>query len=76
MTLSNEQLSALIENYANHIIDGMDTETLESMVYDLLVREYETHTEEQIIGEIQELYDNEVAADLIESVGADPDTIL
>ena len=76
MTLSNEQLSALIENYANHIIDGMDTETLESMVYDLLVREYETHTEEQIIGEIQELYDNEVAAGLIESVGADPDTIL
>ena len=76
MTLSNEQLSALIENYANHIIDGMDTETLESLVYDLLVREYETHTEEQIIGEIQELYDNEVAAGLIESVGADPDTIL
>ena len=68
MTLSNEQLSALIENYANHIIDGMDTVTLESMVYDLLVREYETYTEEQIIGEIEELYGEELVNDLLESV--------
>ena len=67
MTLNTAQFAQLIENYANHIIDGMDVETLESMVYDLLVREYETYTEEQIVGEIEELYGEEVAQDLLES---------
>ena len=67
MTLNTAQFAQLIENYANHIIDGMDVETLESMVYDLLVREYETYTDEQIVGEIEELYGEEVAQDLLES---------
>ena len=76
MTLNSSQLEELIENYASLIIEGLDTKDLEAMVFDLLTREYETYTEEQIVGEIQELYGDEVAADLIESVGADPDTIL
>jgi hypothetical protein len=41
---------------------------LNLMVFDLLVREYETYTEEQIVGEIVDLYGEEVAADLLESV--------
>ena len=48
----------------------MDVDTLASMVYDLLVREYETYTEEQILGEIEELYGEELAADLVESATA------
>ena len=65
MTLSKEQFAKLVENYANHIIDGMDSETMESMVYDLLVREYETYTEEQIVGEIEELYGDDLLAELM-----------
>jgi hypothetical protein len=38
------------------------------MVFDLLTREYDTYTEEKIVGEIEELYGEEVAADLLESV--------
>jgi hypothetical protein len=38
------------------------------MVFDLLVREYETYTEEQIVGEIEELYGEEFAQELLESV--------
>jgi hypothetical protein len=76
MTLNSSQFEQLIENYALHIIEGMDSETMEQMIFDLLTREYETYTEDQIVGEIQELYGDEVAADLIESTGADPDTIL
>jgi hypothetical protein len=68
MTLSKEQFSTLVENYVHHIVEGMDVDTMTSMVYDLLTREYETYTEEQIVGEIEELYGEEVAADLIESV--------
>jgi hypothetical protein len=70
MTLSKEQLSILVENYAQHIVDGMDTKSLESMVFDLLVREYETYTEEHILGEVKELYGDEYAADLVESASA------
>ena len=76
MTLTEPQFEQLVENYVSLIVEGMDVETLETMVFDLLVREYEKYTEGQIIGEIQELYGDELVADLIESTGADPDTIL
>ncbi len=68
MTLSKEKLSNLIENYTNLIIDGMDTKDLEVLVFDLLTREYETYTEDQILGEVEELYGEEVLNDLLESV--------
>ena len=67
MTLNGLQFTQLVENYVSHIIDGMDSKTMESMVYDLLVREYEDLSEEQIVGEIEELYGEEVAQDLLES---------
>jgi hypothetical protein len=67
MTLNKAQFQQFIENYANHIIDGMEVKDLEMMVFDLLVREYETFTEEQIVGEIEELYGDELVADLLES---------
>jgi hypothetical protein len=67
MTLTTEQLSKLVENYASHIVEGLDTESLESMVFDLLIREYETYSEEQIVGEITEIYGEEFVVDLLES---------
>lgn len=66
MTLNKEQFSKFVENYASHILEGMDVESLEVMVFDLLVKEYKTYTEEEIVSEIEELYGEEVAADLIE----------
>ena len=65
MTLNKAQL---IENYVSFVVDGMDTETMQVMVYDLLVREYETYTEEKIVGEITDIYGEEYAQDLLESV--------
>jgi hypothetical protein len=38
------------------------------MVFDLLTREYETYTEEQIVGEITELYGEEVAYEFYNDV--------
>ena len=73
MKLTNkEQFSQFVENYVSHIVDGMDVDTLETMVFDLLCREYETYTEEQIVDEIEELYGEEVAQDLLESATAVP----
>ena len=76
MTLNSSQLEELIENYATHVIEGLDNDSMQSMLFDLLTREYETYTEAQLVGEIQELYGDELTAELIESTGADPDTIL
>ena len=68
MTLSKEQFDKLVENYVSFMMDGMDTETMQVMVYDLLTREYEKYTEEQIVGEIEELYGEEVAWDFYNDV--------
>jgi frataxin-like iron-binding protein CyaY len=67
MTLNTAQFAQLVENYVSHIVDGMDSKTMESMVYDLLTREYEDVSEEYIINEIEQLYGEEVATDLLES---------
>jgi len=41
---------------------------MQSMLYDLLVREYEDLSEEYILNEIEQHYGEEVAQDLLESV--------
>ena len=68
MTLKKEQFSKLVENYASHIMEGLDSASLELMVFDLLTREYETYTEEQILGEIENLYGEEVAYEFYNDV--------
>ena len=65
MTLSKEQFAKLVENYASQIIEGLDSASMELMVFDLLVREYETYTEEQIVGEIEELYGEDMVKELV-----------
>ena len=68
MTLNKEQFAKLVENYASQIIEGLDSASMELMVFDLLVREYETYTEEQIVGEIEELYGEDMVAELMPTV--------
>jgi hypothetical protein len=68
MTLNKAQFDQFVENYVSHIVEGLDVESLETMVFDLLVREYETYTEKEIVGEIEDLYGEEFATDLLESV--------
>ena len=72
MTLNKAQFQQFIDNYANHIIEGLDNDSMEIMLFDLLTAEYADYTEEQIVGEIEELYGEEVAADLLESASAVP----
>ena len=67
MTLNKAQFNQLVENYVSQIVDGLDVESLETMVTDLLIREYETYTEEEILGEVTEIYGEEFATELLES---------
>jgi len=63
--MNNEQLNQLKENYANMIIDGMDMDDLVQMCFDMLMDAYKDCTEEEIRGEIVDLYDEEVLESLM-----------
>ena len=72
MTLNKAQFEKFVENYVIQIVEGLDIDSLESMVTDLLIREYETYSEEHILGEIKEIYDEQYAQELLESVADVP----
>ena len=72
MTLNKAQFQQLIDNYANHIIEGLDNDSMEIMLFDLITAEYADYTEEQIVNEIEELYGEEFAQDLLESASDVP----
>jgi hypothetical protein len=46
--------STLIETYAEQIMDGMDMKTMEQFVFDTLVDNLNSYTEEELIAEITE----------------------
>ena len=54
----------LVENYVDHIIDGLDTDSLAAMVRDLLLNEYEKLTWDEVTDEIVDLYDEDTLIDL------------
>ena len=68
MTLNKAQFTQFVENYVSDIVEGLDVDQLSTIAFDLLVREYETYTEEQIVGEVTEIYGEEFATELLESV--------
>jgi hypothetical protein len=65
MTLTKEQFNALVEAYTNFVVDGMDMDTMTQMVYETLETHFSEYTDEQLINEIVERYDEEV----LESLG-------
>ena len=62
---NNSDLFALKENYINHIIDGMDVDSLAQMAYDLLLDSYEDCTWDDITEEIVDLYDEDTLVNLL-----------
>ena len=67
-TMNKEQLAQFKFNYCEHIIDGMDMDTLITLAHDLLMDSYQDCTEEEIKEEILDLYDEEVLNDMLEEV--------
>ena len=49
----------------NHIIDGMDVDTLAQMAHDLLMDEYEKLSWDEVTEEIVNLYDEDTLVNLI-----------
>ena len=63
--MNDAELFALKENYVNHIIDGMDMDSLCQLAFDLLIAEYKDCSEDDMIEEIKDLYDEETLISLI-----------
>ena len=63
--ITNKDTSALVENYVDYIIDGMDMDCLLQMCHDLLTREYEKLSWDEITEEIVDLYDEDTLISLI-----------
>ena len=68
MTLTDNQLDQLIDNYAERIVDDMDVKCLMQFVYDTIVENLRGKDEEEVLGEIAYVYDEDVIKELMESV--------
>jgi len=62
---NKEDLANLVENYVHHIIDGLDITSMEQICYDLLSREYEKLTWDDITEEVVDLYGEDTLIDLL-----------
>jgi hypothetical protein len=54
-----DDFSTLVERYAEFVMDSMDMKTMEQFVFDTLVQQYNDYSEEELITEIREYYDDE-----------------
>ena len=63
--MNDSELLTLKENYINHIIDGMDMDSLCQLAYDFMLDAYKEYTEDEMINEIKDLYDEETLIDLL-----------
>lgn len=68
MTLTPEQLSDLIEQYCNRVVDEMDRKSMEQMVYELLVDSFQQSGENEMEELITSIYGEDYYNELVEGV--------
>ena len=66
MTLSDDKLQAIKENYASLILDGMDMRSLEAFAMDSILQNMEMWDEKDIKEEVLDYYGEETWNDLLE----------
>lgn len=67
-TLTSDQIQQFVENYAERIVDSMDTKTLMQFVYDTIVENLSIQSPDDILGQVSCTYDDETIEELLESV--------
>ena len=65
MTMTNDQLSRLKNNWVEVLMDNMDLKTMEALCYDYLMEGYELYTEDEMKEEILNQYDEEMLNDIL-----------
>ena len=62
---NRKDFDQLVDNYIMHIIDGLDYKDMEQMCYDLLQREYEKLTWDDVTEEVVDLYGEDTLINLL-----------
>ena len=70
MKLTPEQFETLLFTYTEYILDNTTPDELHTLASDLLVREYEQYSPENIFKEISEVYGEEISQHFLASVTA------
>jgi len=70
-----DNFSELVEKYAEFVMDSMDMKTMEQFVFDTLVSSYNEYSEEELISEILECYDEETLHSFGVELKENPDDV-
>jgi len=70
-----DNFSKLVEKYAEFVMDSMDMKTMEQFVFDTLVSSYNEYSEEELISEILECYDEETLHSFGVELKENPDDV-
>lgn len=67
-TFTPDQVQQFIENYAERMVDDMDTKCLMQFVYDSIIENLNNQSPDDILEQISCCYDDETIEELLESV--------
>jgi hypothetical protein len=67
-TFTSDQVQQFIENYAERMVDDMDTKCLMQFVFDAIVENLSIQSPQDVIEQISCCYDDETIQELMESV--------
>ena len=72
MTLTATQLNDLRDKFASLIVSDMSIETLEDMANESILEELNDLDEKQLVGKVEDLYDEDLLEDLVRSITTTP----
>lgn len=72
MTLTATQLNDLRDKFASLIVSDMSIETLEDMANESILEELNDLDEKQLVGKVEDYYDEDLLEDLVRSVTTTP----
>ena len=55
----NNDFDTIVDAYAQQVLDGMDSKTMERLIYDMLVDNLQSYNDEELVTEIVENYGND-----------------
>jgi len=55
----NNDFDTIVDAYAQHVLDGMNSKTMERLIHDMLVRDLQSYNHEELVTEIVETYGND-----------------
>ena len=71
MSLTSDQISKLIQLYAERVVDNMDVRDLCAFAIDTIVDNMDGYNESELMEELSHYYDDDELNELVESVQGD-----